>query len=200
MNLIFASNNKGKIIEVQSLVSDDIKVVSMKDAGINAEIPEPFDTFRDNAKAKAAYIKNSTGQNCFAEDSGLIVPALNGEPGVFSARYAGEPSNDQNNNQKLLKEINKVADKSAYYQSVICLMIDESIYYFEGKCAGSITETPKGDGGFGYDPLFIPEGYEQTFGELSLEVKNTLSHRGKAMALFTDFLNKYIAEEKRHIL
>jgi XTP/dITP diphosphohydrolase len=200
MNLIFASNNKGKIIEVQSMIPDDIKVVSMKDAGIEVEIPEPFDTFRDNAKAKAIYIKNITGQNCFAEDSGLIVPALDGKPGVFSARYAGEPSNDQNNNQKLLRELNKVADKSAYYQSVICLLLDEEIHYFEGKCEGSITETPKGDGGFGYDPLFVPEGYQQTFGELPLEIKNTLSHRGKAMKLFTEFLHKYIAEEKRHIL
>jgi XTP/dITP diphosphohydrolase len=200
MNLIFASNNKGKIIEVQSLIPPEITVISMKDAGIDTDIAEPFDTFRDNAKAKAAYIKNITGQNCFAEDSGLIVPALNGEPGVFSARYAGEPSNDHNNNQKLLAEIQKLSDKRAYYKSVICLLLDDETHYFEGKCEGSITETPKGDGGFGYDPLFIPEGYEQTFGELSLEIKNTLSHRGNAMKLFTEFLHKHIAEEKRHVL
>ena len=200
MNLIFASNNKGKITEIQSLIPTEITVTSMKDVGIDVDIPEPFDTFRDNAKAKADYIKNLAGQNCFAEDSGLIVPALNGEPGVFSARYAGEPSNDRNNNQKLLKEIQKVSDKRAHYKSVICLLLDDEIHYFEGKCEGSIAEAPKGDGGFGYDPLFIPEGYEQTFGELSLEIKNTLSHRGKAMKLFTEFLHKYIAEEKRHVL
>lgn len=172
----------------------------MKDAGINADIPEPFHTFHENAKAKAVYIKNATRQDCFAEDSGLIVPALNGEPGVFSARYAGEPSNDENNNRKLLQEIQKISDKSAYYQSVICLLLNDEVYYFEGKCEGSITETPKGKSGFGYDPLFIPKGYQETFGELPLAIKNTLSHRGKAMALFTDFLHKYIAEEKRHVL
>jgi XTP/dITP diphosphohydrolase len=192
MNLIFASNNKGKIIEVQSLISGDIKVVSMKDAGIIADIPEPFHTFRENAKAKAIYIQQATNSNCFAEDSGLIVPALNGDPGVFSARYAGEPSNDEANNRKLLTEIKKVSDKSAYYQSVICLLLKEDVYYFEGKCEGTITETPKGEGGFGYDPLFIPKGYHETFGELPLNVKNTLSHRGKAMALFTAFLNDYM--------
>jgi XTP/dITP diphosphohydrolase len=191
MNLIFASNNKGKIVEVQSLISDDIKVISMKDAGINVDIPEPFHTFHENAHAKASFIKEFTGSNCFAEDSGLIVPALNGEPGVFSARYAGEPSNDEANNQKLIGEIGRISDRSAYYQSVICLILDGKTYYFEGKCEGTVTEHPKGTGGFGYDPLFIPKGYEQTFGELSLETKNTLSHRGKAMKLFTAFLNEY---------
>jgi len=193
MNLIFASNNKGKIIEVQSLIPDEIKIISMKDAEIDVDIPEPFHTFYENANAKASYIRNKTGQNCFAEDSGLIVPALNGEPGVFSARYAGEPSNDENNNRKLLEEIRKVSDKRAYYKSVICLLLDDETHYFEGKCEGRITETPRGDGGFGYDPLFIPDGYQETFGELPLEIKNTLSHRGKAMALFTRFLNNYIA-------
>jgi len=191
MNLIFASNNKGKLIEVQSLVPGNINIISMKEAGIEVDIPEPFHTFYENAHAKAAYIKDTTGQNCFAEDSGLIVPALNGAPGVFSARYAGEPSNDANNNRKLLDEIRHVADKSAYYQSVICLLLDDQVHYFEGKCEGSITEMPKGTGGFGYDPLFVPAGYTETFGELPLAIKNTMSHRGKAMTLFTAFLDSY---------
>jgi XTP/dITP diphosphohydrolase len=190
MNLIFASNNKGKLVEVQSLISNNIKVISMKDAGINVDIPEPFHTFQENAYAKASCINKLTNSNCFAEDSGLIVPALNGDPGVFSARYAGEPSNDQNNNEKLIRKIKKVADKTAYYQSVICLILNDKTYYFEGKCEGTIADEPKGDGGFGYDPLFIPKGYDQTFGELSLEVKNTLSHRGKAMKPFVEFLNR----------
>ncbi len=190
MNLIFASNNKGKLVEVQSLISNNIKVISMKDAGINVDIPEPFHTFQENAYAKASYINKLTNGNCFAEDSGLIVPALNGDPGVFSARYAGEPSNDQNNNEKLIREIKNIADKSAYYQCVICLILNDKTYYFEGKCEGTIADEPKGDGGFGYDPLFIPKGYNQTFGELSLEVKNTLSHRGKAMKPFVEFLNQ----------
>ena len=192
MNLIFASNNKGKLIEVQSMVPDNIKIISMKEAGIDADIPEPFHTFHENALAKATYIRQATGQDCFAEDSGLIVPALNGEPGVFSARYAGEPSNDENNNRKLLEKIQSVTDNSAYYQSVICLLLHGEAHYFEGRCTGSIAATPKGKGGFGYDPLFIPDGYTETFGQLPLEVKNTLSHRGKAMKLFTAFLNDYI--------
>jgi len=194
MDLIFASNNKGKIIEVQSLISDDIKVISMRDAGIHVEIPEPFFTFHENANAKASYIQQLTKSNCFAEDSGLIVPALNGEPGVFSARYAGEPSNDQNNNEKLIREIKNIEDRSTYYQSVICLILNGKTYYFEGKCDGTITDIPRGDGGFGYDPLFIPNGYDETFGELPLHVKNTLSHRGKAMKLFTTFLNERLED------
>lgn len=177
MNLIFASNNKCKLIEIQSIISKDINVISMRDAGIIVDIPEPFDTFRENAFAKASYIKNETGQNCMAEDSGLIVPALNGEPGVFSARYAGEPSNDERNNQKLLKEIADISNKSAYYYSIICLLLNDEVHYFDGKCEGSITLSPRGDGGFGYDPLFIPSGYDQTFGELPLSIKNSLSHR-----------------------
>jgi len=188
MDLIFASNNQGKIAEIQTLIPDTIRVISMRDAGIIADIPEPYFTFRENAHAKAFYIQQATGKPCFAEDSGLIVPALDGAPGVFSARYAGEPSNDEANNQKLIAEIRQVPNKSAYYQSVICLLLGDDVYYFEGRCEGHVTETPRGSGGFGYDPLFIPEGYDETFGELPLNVKNTLSHRGKAMALLTRFL------------
>jgi XTP/dITP diphosphohydrolase len=190
MQLIFASNNAGKIKEVQSLIPETIQVLSLKEAGIFVDIPEPFHTFHENAHAKAAYIYQSTGKNCFAEDSGLVVPALGGAPGVYSARYAGEPSNDEANNAKLLEAARNIDSKEAYYQSVICLMITGEVHYFEGRCEGQITLEPRGTGGFGYDPLFIPDGYDQTFGELPLSEKNKISHRAKAMRAFGNFLNQ----------
>lgn len=189
MELIFASNNTGKIFEIQSLIPHSIKIIPLKEAGIHVDIPEPYDTFRQNAWAKADYIFRSTGKNCFAEDSGLVVPALNGAPGVYSARYAGEPSNDRANNEKLLQAIKHIHNKEAYYQAVICLILGKDIYYFTGKCEGTLTTTPKGSGGFGYDPLFIPDNYDQTFAELPLSEKNKISHRAAAMKQFSSFLN-----------
>jgi XTP/dITP diphosphohydrolase len=189
MELIFASNNNGKILEIQSLIPSSIKIIPLKEAGILVEIPEPYDTFKQNAWAKADYIHKFTGKNCFAEDSGLVVPALNGAPGVYSARYAGEPSNDQANNDKLLDAIKDVEVKEAYYQAVVCVILGEEVYYFEGKCEGTLTTTPRGTGGFGYDPLFIPNGYDQTFAELPLTEKNKISHRAAAVQQFSSFLN-----------
>jgi XTP/dITP diphosphohydrolase len=190
MELIFASNNKGKIIEVQSLIQKNIKIVSLKEKGITEDIEEPFDTFRQNAWAKAGYVHRKTGLSCFAEDSGLVVPALNGAPGVYSARYAGQPTNDEANNRKLLDAIKDMDAPEAYYQSVICLILEGQAHYFEGKCPGRLTNIPKGEGGFGYDPLFIPQGYIQTFAELPLEEKNKISHRGMAMQEFSKFINQ----------
>jgi XTP/dITP diphosphohydrolase len=189
MELIFASNNNGKILEIQSLIPRSIKITPLKEAGIHVDIPEPYDTFKQNAWAKADYIFQSTGKNCFAEDSGLVVPALGGAPGVYSARYAGEPSNDKANNEKLLQAIKDIDHKEAYYQAMICLILGKDIYYFEGKCEGTLTSTPRGTGGFGYDPLFIPNGYDQTFAELPLTEKNKISHRAAAMQQFSSFLN-----------
>lgn len=189
MELIFASNNSGKIIEIKNLIPPTVSVFPLKEAGIHVEIPEPYDTFKQNAWAKADYIFKATGKNCFAEDSGLVVPALNGAPGVYSARYAGEPSNDQANNEKLLQAIKGINSKDAYYQAVICLILNGDVYYFEGKCEGTITTNPRGTGGFGYDPLFIPKGYDQTFAELPLAEKNKISHRAAAMQQFSSFLN-----------
>lgn len=189
MKLIFASNNKGKIAEVQSLIKKDMEVIAMADAGITENIPEPYHTFRENAWAKADYIFRKTGQDCFAEDSGLVVPALNGEPGVFSARYSGEGATDQSNNEKLLHNIRSVDDKYAYYQAVICILLDKEIHYFEGKCEGSLTLSPRGEGGFGYDPLFIPKGFDRTFAEISLSEKNRISHRAEAVKKLIAFLN-----------
>ncbi|MFT4062326.1 MAG: RdgB/HAM1 family non-canonical purine NTP pyrophosphatase [Edaphocola sp.] len=187
--LIFASNNKGKIKEVQQMAPTGLSIISMREAGIDTDIPEPFDTFRENAHAKASYIKKVTGIDCFAEDSGICVAALGGRPGVFSARYAGDPGNDDRNNEKLLAELKNSADRSAWYQSTICLLWQGGVYYFEGRCEGTILEQPTGSGGFGYDPLFAPNGYGQSFGELLPDAKNSISHRGKAMRQFIEFLS-----------
>lgn len=189
-NLIFASNNNGKIIEVQSLISGDIKIISLRQAGISDAIEEPYDTFRENAWAKADYVYRKIGAFCFADDSGLVVPALGGAPGVYSARYAGEPANDEANNRKLLDAIKDMPSPEAYYMAVICLIRADGIHYFEGKCEGHLIHMPRGDGGFGYDPLFVPDGFDRTFAELSLDIKNKISHRGAAMRDFIHFMNQ----------
>jgi len=189
MELLFASNNRGKLQEIQKLLPAVLSLSSLKQAGITEELPEPFDTFEQNAWSKAHYVFEKTGKSCFAEDSGLVVPALDGAPGVFSARYAGLPSDDQKNNEKLLKNLKEMDHTSAYYQTVICLILNGTIHYFTGKCEGTLTLNPRGTGGFGYDPLFMPEGYDQTFAELDLTTKNEISHRGKAMKKLIRFLH-----------
>lgn len=187
---IFASNNKGKIEEIKSMLSPRIELRSMQEAGIVADIPEPFFTFHENAHAKALYIYEKTGADCFAEDSGLVVPALDGAPGVFSARFAGEKATDQQNNDKLIAAMKDKDDFSAYYQSVICLLYKGLPYYFEGRCQGHLILAPKGTGGFGYDPLFVPDGFSSTFAELDMSVKNSISHRGAAFRALTEYLNR----------
>lgn len=189
--LIFATNNANKIAEIKAFVPSELNICTLQDEGIVEDIPEPFETFKENAWAKAIYVFNKTGKPCFAEDSGLVVPALNGAPGVFSARYAGIHGNDVANNAKLLKELQSIENRSAYYTAVICLVMSaEEVYYFEGKCNGRISLEPQGTNGFGYDPLFIPEGYEDTFGILDMDVKKKMSHRSKAVKLLIDHLNK----------
>ncbi|HET8573754.1 MAG TPA: RdgB/HAM1 family non-canonical purine NTP pyrophosphatase [Edaphocola sp.] len=189
MELIFATNNQRKLREVRQIVGAGFTVRTLKDVAVTEELPEPFDTFERNAWSKAHYVFQKLGKNCFAEDSGLVVPALNGAPGVFSARYAGEPSDDEKNNQELIGQLKDKTDLTAWYQATICLIVEGQAHYFEGKCEGRIALTPRGNGGFGYDPLFMPKGYSQTFGELSAEVKNKLSHRSKAVRQLADFLN-----------
>lgn len=191
MQIVFASHNHHKLTEIQKLLPYNITLSSLTEEGILEDIEESFFTFQENAKAKALYVYQKTGKACFAEDSGLVVPALNGEPGVFSARYAGLPSNDQKNNEKLLAAIKEVSDKSAYYQTVICFINGEKTYYFEGKCHGTILTEAKGDGGFGYDPLFVPDGETRTFAEMSLDEKNKISHRAKAVEQFVNFLHDF---------
>jgi XTP/dITP diphosphohydrolase len=187
--LVIASNNKGKIKEIKALVSD-IELLSLQDIGFTGELPEPFMTFNENAHSKANAIHERYKLNVFAEDSGICVNALGGAPGVFSARYSGAETDDERNLQKLLAELKDKEDRSAYYKAVICLIWNNEVHYFEGICNGTIIEDKRGEGGFGYDPIFIPEGFDQTFAELQLEVKNTISHRSKAIKKMTAFLEK----------
>jgi len=189
MKLLFASNNHNKLKEIQKLIEGNMEIITLKEAGIFEELPEPFHTFKENAWSKASYAASKTGLPCFAEDSGIIANGLGNEPGVFSARYAGEPADDERNNAKLLSRLRGNADRSAYYQATICFISAEEIVYFEGRCPGVIAEEPRGTGGFGYDPLFLPDGYKQTFAELPIGIKNSISHRGKAVTAFIDFLN-----------
>ncbi len=184
--LVIASNNPGKIREIRSLVSG-IELLSLQDIGFESEIAEPFHTFEENALAKASAIHTFCDKNVFADDSGLCVAALNGAPGVDSAHYSGS-RNDEQNLRRVLDGLRNAGDRSAWYKAVICLIWNGEVYYFEGICEGHITEEKRGDGGFGYDPIFIPSGYDQTFGELPLDVKNVISHRGKAVRKMVDWL------------
>ncbi len=189
--LVIASNNQGKIREIKSMI-DGLSLLSLKDIGFDQEIPEPFHTFEENALTKAQTIYQCCEKNVFADDSGICANVLNGEPGVFSARFAGLPSDDEKNLQKLLAELNDKDDRSAYYKAVICLIWNGEPYFFEGVCNGTIIEEKRGNGGFGYDPVFVPDGYDQTFAELPLDIKNTISHRGKAVRAMVAFLKEQL--------
>ena len=185
--LVIASNNPGKIREIREVVRG-IELLSLSDIGFTQEIPEPFHTFEENALAKASAIYTATGKNVFADDSGLCINALNGAPGVDSAHYSGK-RDDEANLQKALIELKGSDDRSAFYKAVICLMWEGEVYYFEGICEGQIIEQKRGERGFGYDPIFIPAGYDETFGELPSDIKNSISHRGKAVRKMVEWLN-----------
>lgn len=189
--IVLASNNKHKIQEIAQVLAGKFEIVGLEEVGITEEIEEPFDTFKENAFAKANYVFEKTGLLTFSEDSGLVVTALNGAPGVFSARYAGSPKSDVNNSEKLLRELEGKTDRSAYYQTTICLMGCGAPKYFEGYCEGSIATTIMGEHGFGYDPIFIPQGYDTTFGVLSSSVKQSVSHRAAAVGKLLEFLKLY---------
>ena len=190
--LVIASNNPGKIREIREVVRG-IELRSLSDIGFTEEIPEPFHTFEENALAKASAIYTATGKNVFADDSGLCVIALNGAPGVDSAHYSGS-RNDEANLQQVLAELKDKEDRSAFYKAVICLMWEGEVYYFEGICEGRIIEQKRGERGFGYDPIFIPTGYDETFGELPSDIKNSISLRGKAVRKMVEWLNALEAE------
>ncbi len=185
--VVIASNNQGKIGEIRAILSD-WNILSLKEVGFDQEIEEPYHTFEDNAHIKAQTVHAFCGKNVLADDSGICAVALNEAPGVYSARYAGEPSDDVKNLEKLLEELKDHEDRSAFYKAVICLIWNEETYFFEGICHGTILEAPRGSGGFGYDPIFVPEGYDLSFAELPLEVKNKISHRGKALAQLQEFI------------
>lgn len=191
MKLVFASNNINKIKEIQLLVPSTIEILSLEDIGCLNEIPETASTIEGNAILKTNYVTQHYGYNCFADDSGLEIDALNGAPGVFSARYAGEPKNDEKNIQKVLENLKNTSNKKANFKTVICLNLNNTQHLFTGIVNGKIIEEPKGTNGFGYDPIFIPEGYLQTFAELSMTEKSKISHRANAISKMIDFLKKF---------
>jgi len=188
--LIFATNNENKVEEIKNIMGDLFDVVSLKEAGININIPEPHDTLKANASEKSRTIYKLTVENCFSEDTGLETEALNGEPGVKSARYAGEGRNSEDNIEKLLVLLKGTENRKARFRTVISLIIAGNEHLFTGICEGHIANEPKGEKGFGYDSIFIPVGDTRTFGEMSLEDKNTFSHRKKAMAELLSFLSQ----------
>ena len=186
--LIFATNNEHKVSEIQSLLPKDINVITLQQAGINIDIPEPYDTLQENANTKAKAIFEITKQNCFSEDTGLEIDALHGAPGVHSARYASEDRNFNANIEKVLTNLKNIENRTAQFRTVICLIWEQKEYYFEGICRGHIAEQNSGTAGFGYDPIFIPEGSDKSFATMTMEEKNTFSHRQKAVTQLFTFL------------
>lgn len=189
MQLVFATNNPNKLHEVQSLIPKGITLLSLEDIGCYEDVPETQDTIKGNAIQKASYIKEKYGYDCFADDTGLEVDALDGAPGVFSARYAGDQRNSEDNIQKLLESLKHSSNRKAQFKTVIALELQGDQHQFTGICKGEITKNKSGTNGFGYDPIFKAEGYHKTFAELSLKEKNRIGHRGIAINQLVKFLN-----------
>lgn len=188
MKLVFATNNQHKLEEVSAILDNSIELLSLKDINCNTDIPETADTLEGNALLKAQYIYNNFGINCFADDTGLEVEALNNEPGVYSARYAGENKNPEANMFKVLDNLREKENRKARFRTVIALILNGKEYLFEGIINGKITNSKQGSAGFGYDPIFMPEGYNETFAELGNNIKNKMSHRALAINKLYDFL------------
>ena len=187
--LVFATNNAHKLDEISAILGEKVELLSLKDIHCDIDIPETSDTLEGNAMLKAEYIYEHYGLDCFADDTGLEVEALNGEPGVYSARYAGgEGHNAEANMQKLLQNMQGIQNRKAQFRTVICLITMERSIYSEGVVKGEIIKEKRGDSGFGYDPIFMPQGYEQTFAELGNETKNKISHRALAVEKLCRFL------------
>ena len=187
--LIFATHNEHKSNEAKAIVGNHFILKNLSDINIFDEIPETGSTLKENAQQKVDFLHNRLKCNCFADDTGLIVDALNGEPGVYSARYAGEPCNMQRNIQKLLHNLEGVTNRKAQFTTIIAVILKDELHFFEGTIHGEITHSPRGNGGFGYDCIFIPNGYDKTFAELPADVKNKISHRAIAMQKFKDFIH-----------
>jgi len=188
MHIVFATHNTNKVREIKPLFPSSIEIKTLTDIGITEEIPETAETIEGNALLKARFVYETTGLNCFADDTGLEVDSLNGAPGVYSARYAGENKTASDNISKLLTELNNKNNRSASFKTVIAAILDKKEYLFEGVVDGQVAVTPIGQSGFGYDPIFIPEGYDITFAQMTLEQKNALSHRSIAVKKFIEFL------------
>ena len=186
--MVVATNNAHKLKEIAAILGQEIELLSLKDIQCFADIPETADTLEGNARQKAMYIYENYGMDCFADDTGLEVEALGGAPGVFSARYAGEGHDSEDNMQKLLKELAGKENRKAQFRTVICLIRNGKEHLFEGIVKGEIIQEKRGGEGFGYDPIFVPEGYDLTFAELGDDVKNTISHRARAVEKLCQFL------------
>lgn len=196
MNLVFATNNQHKVDEIRAVLPSHFHIQTLKEAGIDIDIPEPHDTLQDNAREKAVTIYQLTGTDCFSEDTGLEVFSLNGEPGVKSARYAGEGKSFGKNIEKLLSNLTGKEDRSAQFRTVVCLILNGQEHFFEGTCKGRIIAEPRGIEGFGYDPVFVPDGANKTFAEMTLTEKNQFSHRRKAIDGLVSFLNQFQETKK----
>lgn len=189
MEIVFATHNQHKTAEARDILGPDWILKNLQDIGQLEEIPETSDTLQGNALQKAQYVFEKYHTNCFADDTGLEIEALNGRPGVYSARFAGEHCSYSDNVNKVLSEMEGMTNRRACFKTVVALILDGETFYFEGRIDGHITKKPSGEGGFGYDPVFMPDGYDKTFAELSAEEKNKISHRGIAMSKLVKFLN-----------
>ena len=190
MKLVFATNNRHKLDEVRAIVGDRVEVLSMNDIGCHDDIPETADTLQGNALIKARYIHEKFGVDCFADDTGLEVEALDGAPGVFSARYAGEECDSEANMKKLLQNLTGKSNRNAQFRTVIALIIKGEEKLFNGIVKGTITEEKRGDSGFGYDPVFVPEGFSESFAQMSGDMKNSISHRYRATRELSNYLKE----------
>ncbi len=187
--IVFATGNLNKLKEIKSAINS-FKIIGLKDLGITEELPETGTTLKENALQKAKYVYDKTGVNCFSDDTGLEIESLNNRPGVYSAMYAGADCNAENNMRKVLSELKTFQNRKAQFKTVIALIINGKKFYFEGKVEGVILKEKKGISGFGYDPIFRPNGYDETFAQMSIELKNKISHRGLAVKKLVAFLNQ----------
>jgi XTP/dITP diphosphohydrolase len=188
MKLVFATHNKNKLQEISAIMPSEFEILSLQDIGYHDEIPETAQTIEGNAILKVNYVKENYKADCFADDTGLEVDSLNGEPGVFSARYAGEEKNNEANIDKLLENLKDKVSRKAQFKTVIALNLNDHQFLFQGICKGKITQEKRGSNGFGYDAVFLPEGSHKTFGEMGMEEKATYSHRAKAIRDLLDYL------------
>jgi XTP/dITP diphosphohydrolase len=188
MELVFATHNNNKLGEVQLMLPNNMLIKGLNQIGCHEEIPETETTLQGNALQKARFVRDNYGHNCFSDDTGLEIDALDGRPGVYSARYAGDKKNSQDNMAKVLQELEGVSNRKARFRTVIALILENEEMLFEGIAEGEIINQKRGAEGFGYDPIFVPVGYSQTFAEMSLSVKNKISHRYKAFTMLSEYL------------
>lgn len=190
MKLVFATNNRHKLEEIIRMLEGKYEIISLEEIGCREEIPEDYETLQENALGKARYVKEHYGYDCFADDTGLEIEALGNRPGVYSARYAGPAKNSEDNMHKVLGEMKGEENRKARFRTVIALLLDGEEHFFEGIVKGKILEGQQGEIGFGYDPIFCPEGYQQSFAEMPMDQKNQISHRGQAVRKLAEFLSR----------